>query len=396
MFNIKEKISIIRNFARVMTARTGSTHNLVVALLSALISKRLDKDPAKAYISGLLHDIGGIGIFESIITEPLSLSEWPRDIDEITFHPNISYSMVKDLLTIEFPWIREHHELYNGRGYPEKKRGSEISLEGYVLGISDKIEILSRSVAYNIREVLGTLREWRNNWFPDCLVDEAIALFVEDKSLLYDVQQSSSTEKRLIEIEDTVDFSSLRIEERNLFGFFSKSISLKHPYTREHSERVASLSKKLGIKAGLSKKDTDELETAAFLHDIGKVVIPRGVMDKPSSLTPHETRIIREHSLKTYEILNISRYTEHIALIAASHHEAFDGSGYPIGLMGEEIPLGSRIINVVDIYDALLSVRSYRDAMTVKEALGIMETDFKGKIDADIFAILREESKSYD
>lgn len=391
MFNITEEIGIIRNFARVMAARTGSTHNLVVGLIAGLLSEKINGQTSRMYIAGLLHDIGGIGIFESIITEPLSLTEWPRDVEEMLYHPRVSYSMVKDFLKLDIPEIKEHHELYNGKGYPNRIARDDVSECGYILGISDKVEILARGVACNFNEITRTLREWKNNWFPSYIVDEAICLFEEDKSLLFDIQQLPSLEKRLFYFERTMDFSFLDMEEKNLFGFLSRAITLKHPYTSEHSERVATLSRNLGLRAGLNSKDLDELETAAYLHDIGKVIIPRGVLNKPASLTPHEVRIIKEHSLKTYEILNISKYTEHIAFIAASHHEAMDGSGYPLGLEREQIPLQSRIINLADIYDALLSTRAYREALSKKEAFTIMEREFKGRIDSDILGILKEE-----
>lgn len=391
MFNITEEIGIIRNFARVMAARTGSTHNLVVGLIAGLLSEKINGQTSRMYIAGLLHDIGGIGIFESIITEPLSLSEWPRDAEEMLYHPTVSYNMVKDFLKLDIPEIKEHHELYNGRGYPNKIARDDVSEGGYILGISDKVEILARGVACNFNEITRTLREWKNSWFPSHIVDEAICLFEEDKSLLFDIQQLPSLEKRLFYFERAMDFSFLEMEKKNLFRFLSTAITLKHPYTKEHSERVATLSRNLGLRAGLNSKDLDELETAAYLHDIGKVIIPRGVLNKPSSLTPQEVRIIKEHSLKTYEILNISEYTEHIAFIAASHHEAMDGSGYPIGLEGEQIPLQSRIINVADIYDALLSTRAYREALSKREAFMVMEREFNGKVDSEIFSILTKE-----
>jgi len=168
---------------------------------------------------------------------------------------------------------------------------------------------------------------------------------------------------------------------------------LRHPYTLEHSERVCYYSKIIGEGIGFDQESMMVLETSAYLHDIGKVGIPRGLLEKPAALSSYEARLMMEHALKTYEILNVSKSTKELAFIASSHHEALDGSGYPLGLYGEEIPLISRIISICDIYDALTSSRAYRSAYSKDEALSIMEKEFKEKIDMGLFETFRKNLK---
>lgn len=390
MLTIQEEFSIIKNFVRIMSERTGGTHNLVTALTAGLLGERLGLSFKELYLSGLFHDIGGIGIFESLVTEPISLQRFPGNDEELLFHPVVSYRMVKDFLGLDLPCIREHHEFFNGSGYPGERSRDEITISGYILGISDKFEILARSAHYNYHEIITTIKEWRDRWYPHHIVDEILCLLSEDRALLYDIQQLVSLEQRLSYCEKRHDFSGLKIDEMSLLKFFSMAITLKHPYTSQHSERVSNLSLNIGRRMGLDSESLNILKLSAFLHDIGKVCIPRGVLNKPSALTPSEARIIKEHTLKTYEILNNSSITENIAFIAASHHEQMDGSGYPLGLKGEEIPVMSRIINIADIFDALTSSRAYREALSKEMALKIMEDEFKGKLDYSIFMILKD------
>jgi len=395
MLTFFEELGVIKNFVRHM-ARKGSTHNLSVALVAGLLAERLGLEPKRLYLGGLLHDVGGIGIFENLIAEPLFHEEFFEKDSEFWLHPEVSYKIVNEFLGLDIPEIKEHHELFNGKGYPAKRGYDEVSVGGYVIGISDKFEILSKNWEYNFQDILRTIKSWRGKMYPSFIIDEFIDLFREEKRLLYDIRHPSCLELRLKDLERRLDFSDVRLKKDNLFRFFSIAVALKHPYTGEHSERVSLLVKKVGESIGLDDESLNVLVASAYYHDIGKVVIPRGVLDKPTVLTPSEARIMKEHSLKTYEILNISDHTRDLAFIASCHHEAVDGSGYPLGLSGEDIPLMSRIINIVDIYDALTSLRSYRDAYSKKEALDIMEKEFKGKIDLGLFETFKKILKEME
>jgi HD-GYP domain-containing protein (c-di-GMP phosphodiesterase class II) len=376
-----------------MSTGPGSYHALAVGLISGLLAKRLGLEPERLYLGGLLHDIGGIGIFENIVSEPLFSEKWLEDDLEFKLHPEVSYRMVKEFLNLDITGIKEHHELFNGKGYPGGKAGEEISTGGYVIGIADKFEIISRIKGYRLSEIRKVLKEWCDTIYPAFLVDELLGLLHEDRRLLYDIQTLLALDGRLVNLESSMVFSDILIKEEALYKFFSIAIALKHPYTLEHSERVCYYSKIIGEGIELDQESMMVLETSAYLHDIGKVGIPRGLLEKPAALSSYEARLMMEHVLKTYEILNVSKSTKELAFIASSHHEALDGSGYPFGLYGEEIPLISRIISICDIYDALTSSRAYRSAYSKDEALSIMEKEFKEKIDMGLFETFRKNLK---
>ena len=168
-------------------------------------------------------------------------------------------------------------------------------------------------------------------------------------------------------------------EQKKLFeGFIdtlSASIDAKDKITLGHSNRVRLYSELIANKLGLNQDVINIISKAARLHDIGKIGIRDAVLQKKGSLTKEEYEHIKEHVKITYEILcktNINSSFSEITEIASSHHEKYDGTGYFRGLKGENIPLGGRILAVSDVFDAITSVRHYRDRMPIKDALKII------------------------
>jgi putative two-component system response regulator len=146
------------------------------------------------------------------------------------------------------------------------------------------------------------------------------------------------------------------------------------PITYHHSLSVANLSVQL---LNQSKYDLDKTLTyyAGLLHDIGKSITPITVLKKEKPLSRDEFDQIKEHSKHGFRILQKYKFPSEVLFAALLHHERYDGSGYPIGFMGKEIPTIARIVNICDVFDALTSVRPYRKAFTVQEALQIMEKE---------------------
>ena len=180
-------------------------------------------------------------------------------------------------------------------------------------------------------------------------------------------------------------------EQKQLFECFidtlAASIDARDKITLGHSNRVKLYSELIAKQIGLNKDITEIISKAAMLHDIGKIGIRDAVLQKKGSLTKEEYEHIKEHVKITYDILcktNLNSSFAEIAEIAASHHEKYDGSGYFRSLSGEDIPLGGRILAVSDVFDAITSVRHYRDRMPMKDALNIImdgkNKHFDGKI----------------
>ena len=160
--------------------------------------------------------------------------------------------------------------------------------------------------------------------------------------------------------------TQLREANRDLIKALVKAIETRDPHTSGHSVRVSFLARRITEELGVSRATIDRVETAALLHDIGKIdSIYSTILKKPAPLTAEERRVIQSHVTKGEELLrNLTSFGDDVALAVRHHHEREDGSGYPDGLSSTEIPLGARIIMVSDAIDAMLSDRPYRHALS--------------------------------
>jgi putative two-component system response regulator len=173
------------------------------------------------------------------------------------------------------------------------------------------------------------------------------------------------------------------------------AIDAKDPYTRGHSDRVRRLSMRIAAKLGFSQEKLENLVFGALLHDIGKIGIRDEVLQKKGQLSPEEYEYIQQHPLIGVKILEgIDFFKDKIPLIR-SHHEQYDGSGYPDGLIGEVIPLEARIIAVPDAFDAMTSLRPHRRAIPVNEVIEEMEKGKGKQFDPQILEIFLRQ-KIYD
>jgi ribonuclease P protein subunit RPR2 len=142
----------------------------------------------------------------------------------------------------------------------------------------------------------------------------------------------------------------------------SNAVEARDAYTGKHAERVTAYGLELAQMIGMSVEDAPELEFGFLLHDIGKVAIPDAILYKPSALTEKERAVMAQHPEIGEQIVGGIEFLAEAARVVRSHHERWDGSGYPDGLAGEEIPLAARVFSVADVLDALTTDRPYRPA----------------------------------
>lgn len=150
---------------------------------------------------------------------------------------------------------------------------------------------------------------------------------------------------------------------------WSHAMDLRDRETEGHSRRVAELTVELAQAVGMSKPEIVHLRRGALLHDLGKIGVPDSILHKPSELTAEEWVIMRRHPQLAYDMLYPIEYLRPALDIPYNHHEKWDGTGYPRGSRGEEIPLAARLFAVIDVWDALTSKRPYRPAWSEEEAL---------------------------
>ena len=174
------------------------------------------------------------------------------------------------------------------------------------------------------------------------------------------------------------------------------AVDARDGFTRLHSHSVSDLSAQIGEEVGLSAPDLQELRLAGFLHDVGKVGVPESLLTKPSELTLKEHEIVRSHVTLGDSILQPlkSESSERVRKMVRHHHEWFDGSGYPDGLSGDQIPQGARILAVAECYDTMVSVRTYKAGCSSEEAIRGLRNRIGTQLDATIVAaFLRSQAR---
>lgn len=170
----------------------------------------------------------------------------------------------------------------------------------------------------------------------------------------------------------------------DLIAGIVEAMDARDPYTATHSMRVSDLTEQICCFLGLIKEDAETIHIAAHVHDIGKIGVPDSILTKASALSEDEWGIMKSHSDIGYNIINKIEGFGEIARIVRHHHEKWNGKGYPDGLVGDDIPFGSRIITIADSIDAMLNDRIYRKAMPLEQCRYEIERNMGIIYDTDI------------
>ena len=268
------------------------------------------------------------------------------------------------------------------------------SLEGVFLGIGAGGVILvllfsafgARLIAKPLTKLIAQLQR-----------SEQIDRFPTDFSTDYQAAEVNVLAKAFGRAAGAVRDSKQRLDEatEQFIETMAQTLDARYPYTAGHSNRVSANSTTLAEALGLPPEQVEMIRIGGKLHDIGKIGVPDAVLRKPGSLTQEEFALIKLHPQIGKKILEqVERFEEYLPIVEL-HHENHDGSGYPHGLKGEEIPFSVRIVHVVDVYDAITSDRAYRKAMTEERVLEIMMQGAGKQFDPAVvtafLAILRQQ-----
>ncbi len=204
---------------------------------------------------------------------------------------------------------------------------------------------------------------------------DGIGLYGHDIGEKFLEKYSVEDRKRFIDaVKRKLSFYAVRSERSILEAVYSlaKSIELRDRRTREHCDRMVELAEKTARRIGMNEQEVDNVRRAAMLHDIGKIGIADAILLKAGKLTPEEYETVKKHPVIGADIVSVAGFLKDIVPLILCHHERWDGSGYPRGLKGEEIPLGARVLAVVDVYEAITSDRPYHKAISKEEAIKIL------------------------
>lgn len=171
----------------------------------------------------------------------------------------------------------------------------------------------------------------------------------------------------------------------SVIASLAQAVEAKDGYTEAHTERVARYAVLLAATVTASESTRQALKMGGMLHDVGKIGIPEYILNKPGKLTPDEWEIMKQHPVISAKICRPLRRSNELVPMVRHHHERLDGSGYPDGLRGDEIPIGARILAIADFYDACTSDRPYRQAMPSERAVDLLRTlARKGQMDREL------------
>jgi putative nucleotidyltransferase with HDIG domain len=184
--------------------------------------------------------------------------------------------------------------------------------------------------------------------------------------------------------------STLTLAYDSTFEGWLRALFLRDKETQEHTQRVVEMTERLARAMGVSEGELENIRRGALLHDIGKLAIPDSILLKPGPLSDEQWTIMKKHPIYAYQLLSPIDHLRPLLDIPFCHHEKWDGSGYPRGLRGEEIPLAARVFSVVDVWDALISDRPYRAAWTKQQARQYIQDQANRHFDPQVVRLFLE------
>jgi putative nucleotidyltransferase with HDIG domain len=285
--------------------------------------------------------------------------------------------------------VRRIDEHWDGSGYPENLVGRDIPLLARICSLAQNLDVFATDSG--TQAAMHVIRQRSGKWFDPMLVEMAEDLNTEG-TLWTDALVSDGVERtRLAVLELDPGVQTRLNPERvdHICEAFASIVDAKSPFTYRHSIGVADVAVQIAEEMGLARDRVQLVRRAALLHDIGKLFVSNTILDKNGDLTREEWDVILKHPSVTKSILErVSSFRE-LAVVASEHHEKMDGSGYPLGLKGEQMSIESRLIAVADTFAALAEVRPYREAIEPKKILTMLAPSVPNKFDPECFAALR-------
>ena len=287
--------------------------------------------------------------------------------------------------------VRFHHVPWsNGKG--AQLDGIPVSPSSHLLHLADRVAILINPNIEILDQVEGIIQkiepESGDRFVPKQV--KALKEISKVEAFWRDTVYSLS----LNTLSRRLAWPKMEIMDNDFMGLsnlFSRIIDFRSPFTATHSAGVAACAIKLGKYAGFDDSDCHYLHLAGLLHDLGKLAVPSEILEKPDRLTPLEYDVVRRHTYHTFRIMETLQILDVVREWGAYHHERLDGYGYPFHLEENEIPIGSRIISVADIFTALIEKRPYRDGLPPREVMEILKkASIEHRIDQKIVALLEE------
>ena len=386
------------------------TQYYIRLLVDFLLENDIYTDELKSWdinlfvMSSQLHDVGKISIRDDILMKPGKLTD--EEFNEMKKHTTAGVDIIKrieesttrsDFLAYAAALAGSHHEKWNGEGYPHGLSGTDIPLQGRLMALVDVYDALTSDrpykKAFTHENAVEIIKSESGSHFDPLIVD----IFIKYESRFKDFE-----------------VNQIKIAEANeniqpALGIITSIIGTRSGNETGNSERlinyleiaVNALKDDKSTKDEMANWDIDHFLMSAQLHDVGKLSISDKILGKTSDLTSDEYEDVKTHVDHGLQIIQQIRnridyisVLNHAEILTASHHEKWDGSGYPLGLKGKSIPLQGRIMAIIDVYDALTSDRPHRERKTHQEAIEIIRNGSGTHFDPDLVkSFLEHESE---
>jgi len=340
--------------------------------------------------AAILHDSG---VSKTMVHAKLAQMEWEGEADHCRLGADLLAS--SPLLKHLAETILHHHTHWSV--LEDLDLPMEVKLRANCIYMVDRVDVLSlgwiggnRDILLGKEEIRAKIFDRRGDWFSPDLVDTFME--VSSAEPFWFTLESDNVSGYLATWlshypDRTMEFQELR----SLIRVFSSIVDAKSPFTRQHSDGVASLARYLGSQFKLPEATCEMLELVGLLHDIGKLRVPDELLEKPEKLDEAETVIMRQHCFDTYSILKNIRGLEQVSLWALQHHERMDGSGYPNRMKGADLSFEARIVAVADVFQALAQRRPYRGPLEEQVIMMLLKVQADaGKLDEQVVLMVEQ------
>ena len=363
-------------------------HHSRVANIAYSLAKQLcldKKDRNDLFLAALLHDCGALSLQER-------LDALQFELDDVQKHSEAGYLLLKSFKPFDMiaKIIRYHHISWNN-GEGAVFQGERIPITSHILHLADRIDVIldrDKNVLGQSEKINKKISEGSGKKFVPEFVSAFQKLSQKESFWLDIIYLSQHT-------CDKQKFECLELDFESMLGItrvYEKIIDFRSRFTATHSSGVAAVAEEIARSMGVPEDVCTKLRVAGYLHDLGKLAIPSEVLEKAGKLTDEEFALIRSHTYHSYRVLSGINEFDDIKMYACFHHECLNGTGYPFHLSGDQLPLGSRILAVADIFTAITEDRPYRKGMESHKVLGILKAKAdKGEIDSTVVSALQRE-----
>ena len=375
---------------RGMQVSLGERHGERVAYIAMRLGRALElskEELVQVTVAGLLHDIGAIGCFRAYNGDPRILEKHSLAGAELIKHFPLGEVLA--------PAIMYHHETPDLEFSALRAPAAEVPLIARILSLADQLDLrLKRRLSS--RQERDDISEWitletGTLFYPE--VATAFKRVAQKEAFWLDIEQADLLQIALGLLFGQWQLPATRELEPgftdDLAATFADLIDQKSKFTARHSRSVAEIVERLARGLGWEEDRRHEIYVAGLLHDLGKLAIPKKILDKPGMLEPFEVEQIRTHTYYTHRLLTEAGFPTRMVEWAAHHHERLDGKGYPFALAEKEIDVGARLMTIADIFAALTEDRPYRLAMSPSEAMELIQRGAGTMVDSDLVDLAR-------